>query len=241
MTPEQQQEEISKAYLHAVAAQCGFTVASWSQDHGGIDATVGAASTVGAGHVSRPKVDIQLPLLDALRVREATRNMLLAAAHSTLSPQAFFPRMSRSDATQLLATVQEGQTQRGCFVSRFIVPVEPAVAQSALFGEPEEPYGRHVVRLLMHALEHVRQVRARGELDPLISSEKEGVSGNLLAALATVRADCRWRKRSRLRFLVTKSPRPSQRGRCCFLSRGRIAGPRCRCQCDAGARAKQRL
>lgn len=60
MTPKQRQEEISKAYLHAVAARCGFTVASWTQDHGGIDATVGAASTVGAGTISRPKVDIQL-------------------------------------------------------------------------------------------------------------------------------------------------------------------------------------
>jgi len=60
MTPQQRQEEISKAYLHAVAASCGFTVGTWSQDHGCIDATVGAASPIGAGHLSRPKVDIQL-------------------------------------------------------------------------------------------------------------------------------------------------------------------------------------
>ncbi len=60
MTPEQRQEEISKAYLHAVAAKCGFAVAGWSQDHGCLDATVGAAATVGSGHLVRPKVDIQL-------------------------------------------------------------------------------------------------------------------------------------------------------------------------------------
>ena len=60
MTPEQQKEEISKAYLHAVAAACGYSVGTWTQDHGGIDATVGAASTVGTGHLARPKVDIQL-------------------------------------------------------------------------------------------------------------------------------------------------------------------------------------
>lgn len=60
MTPEQQQEEISKAYLHAVAAHCGYTVGSWSQDHGGIDATIAAAHLVGAGRLSKPKVDIQL-------------------------------------------------------------------------------------------------------------------------------------------------------------------------------------
>lgn len=60
MTPEQQQEEISKAYLHAVAAHCGYAVGSWSQDHGGLDATIGAPSTVGAGHLAKPKVDVQL-------------------------------------------------------------------------------------------------------------------------------------------------------------------------------------
>ncbi|NJK33111.1 MAG: DUF4365 domain-containing protein [Deltaproteobacteria bacterium] len=60
MTPEQVQEEISKAYLHAVAAECGFAVGSWTQDHGCVDATVGAASTVGGGRLARPKVDIQL-------------------------------------------------------------------------------------------------------------------------------------------------------------------------------------
>ncbi|GAB5545420.1 MAG: DUF4365 domain-containing protein [Sandaracinaceae bacterium] len=60
MTPEQRQEEISKAYLHAVAAKGGFAVGSWSQDHGCLDASVGAAATVGSGHLVRPKVDIQL-------------------------------------------------------------------------------------------------------------------------------------------------------------------------------------
>jgi hypothetical protein len=60
MTPEQRQEEISKAYLHAVAAKCGFAVGTWSQDHGCLDTTVGAEATVGSGHLVRPKVDLQL-------------------------------------------------------------------------------------------------------------------------------------------------------------------------------------
>lgn len=60
MTPEQQKEEISKAYLHAVAARSGFAVASWSQDHGRIDATLSAGGRLGAGAKARPKLDIQL-------------------------------------------------------------------------------------------------------------------------------------------------------------------------------------
>lgn len=60
MTPEQQQEEISKAYLHAIAAQCGYAVGNWTQDHGCLDATLGAPSRVGAGHLAKPKLDLQL-------------------------------------------------------------------------------------------------------------------------------------------------------------------------------------
>lgn len=60
MTPNQRQEEISKAYLHAVAAKCGFAVGQWSQDHGCVDTTVGAAHTVGTGYLARPKIDVQL-------------------------------------------------------------------------------------------------------------------------------------------------------------------------------------
>lgn len=60
MTPQQRQEEISKAYIHAVCAACGFAVGTWSQDHGGIDASIRSSVAVGAGHLSKPCIDVQL-------------------------------------------------------------------------------------------------------------------------------------------------------------------------------------
>jgi hypothetical protein len=60
VTPEQLQEEISKAYLHAVAAKCGYAVGNWTQDHGCVDTTVAAATSLGTGTHVRPKVDVQL-------------------------------------------------------------------------------------------------------------------------------------------------------------------------------------
>jgi len=60
MTPEQQKEEISKAYLQAVAARCGFTVSSWSQDGGVVDATIKADEPVGGGAFANAMVNIQL-------------------------------------------------------------------------------------------------------------------------------------------------------------------------------------
>lgn len=60
MTPNQLQEEISKAYLHAVAAKCGYAVGKWEQDHGCVDTTVSAATALGNGTLVKPKVDVQL-------------------------------------------------------------------------------------------------------------------------------------------------------------------------------------
>lgn len=60
MTPEQQKEEISKAYLQAVAARCGLTVASWSQDGGVVDATIKADEPIGGGAFANAMVHVQL-------------------------------------------------------------------------------------------------------------------------------------------------------------------------------------
>ncbi|MCU0865679.1 MAG: hypothetical protein MUC36_17985 [Planctomycetes bacterium] len=119
-----------------------------------------------------------VPLGDRLAMGEATRQMLLAAAHSEISRQSYFPRLARRDAMELLASVREAQSQRGSYVSRIIVPVGPALPDA------ETPFGRCVVRRLMRALETVRDVRALGQLDPLVGKAEDGVSANLLAALA---------------------------------------------------------
>ena len=123
-----------------------------------------------------------IPFEDSLRIRQATKTLLLAAAHSALSAQSWFPRLARSEALGLLGSIQEGQTKRGSFTARFIVPVEPTIG---LFDE-EDPYGRRVTKLLLRALDGVRRVRALGTYDGLLMLQKEGVSGNLLGALASM-------------------------------------------------------
>lgn len=60
MTPEQQKEEISKAYMHAVAAKCGYAIGTWSQDQSCIDTTIGASGVLGGGPLADPKLDIQI-------------------------------------------------------------------------------------------------------------------------------------------------------------------------------------
>lgn len=142
------------------------------------------AGDVLAVRVESPSTQLgTLPFEDSLRLRLSARNLLLAAAHSERSPQAWFPRMARSEAVELLGKVQEGQTQRGSFVTQFIVPTSPAIGELDL---GVEPFGRRVVKVLLRGLEAVRRVRSLGDYEELTRLEKEGVSGNLLAALATM-------------------------------------------------------
>lgn len=60
MTPNQIREELSKAYVYAVAARCGFKVGTWSQDDDCIDLTLGAPGELGVGMRSGLKLDLQL-------------------------------------------------------------------------------------------------------------------------------------------------------------------------------------
>jgi hypothetical protein len=59
MTPNQHKEEISKAYLAAIAASLGYKIGTWSQDDSCLDVTIAAASNIG-GKLKGPKLDIQL-------------------------------------------------------------------------------------------------------------------------------------------------------------------------------------
>lgn len=82
MTPAQRKEEISKAYLHALAAINGFAVANWSQDHGCVDTTVSAAEPLIVGGPARTKIDVQLKATQQERVEQEDHiSWKLEAAH----------------------------------------------------------------------------------------------------------------------------------------------------------------
>jgi hypothetical protein len=67
MTPEQRKEELSRAYVHAVAARCGFALGSWSQDQGCVDVSIGASSALGGGTLEDPRIDLQLKCTSDVR------------------------------------------------------------------------------------------------------------------------------------------------------------------------------
>jgi hypothetical protein len=65
LTPEQQKEELSKAYVGAVAAACGYAVGTWTQDHDCIDTTLSASLE------GKPKLDLQLKATSQARIERA--------------------------------------------------------------------------------------------------------------------------------------------------------------------------
>lgn len=120
-----------------------------------------------------------IPLVDGLRLREAQRNLILAAAHAAIQPQRYYPQLSRREPTALLAQCREAQTARGSYVMNLLVPVEPAIGKLPF----TDPPGRRVTRLLMQTLNEIRHQLRSMDGEALLRMESRGMSANLLAAL----------------------------------------------------------
>jgi hypothetical protein len=98
-----------------------------------------------------------LPLGEAVRLLEGVKMSLLSAAHSVLSPQRHHPRMSRSEAVQLVDACSLGQTERGSFTVAITCPLHAVELYGSLFDR-EQPFTRRATSLLMRSA--VRLVKA---------------------------------------------------------------------------------
>lgn len=162
VTPEQQQEEISKAYLHAVAAHCGYAVGSWSQDHGGIDATIGAPHTVGAGRLSKPKVDIQLKATRRTDVEHDDYiSWQLDASHydgliaDATAPHLLVVLLLPSDADQTIEHTVTHLLIRRCAYWRTMTGMparEPSVASKVVRIEKSQPFDPKALHRIMELI-----------------------------------------------------------------------------------------
>jgi hypothetical protein len=124
-----------------------------------------------------------ISLDDSIRLRQATRQLFLASAHSALKPQRHFARLSQAPALELLQECRETQTERGSYVASLLVPVTPPVGHLELEG----PYARRVTQLLMGALAEAARSMEAGTPEVLLEQARAGVSSNFLSALADMR------------------------------------------------------
>jgi hypothetical protein len=124
-----------------------------------------------------------ISLDDSIRVRAATKDLLLSSAHSAIEPRPHFPRLGYSEATKFLSQCREGQTARGSYVTTVVIPVSPEVTKLPL----EDPFARRVTKTLIQAAHEADSVLKSGKHENLLKRADNGVSSNFLASLADLR------------------------------------------------------
>jgi len=132
-----------------------------------------------------------LPLEDAVRFIENTREMILSAACAAIEKRAVYAKRKPQAAMDYLKHVQMGQTERGSFVLTILSPVKPELrpVQTSLLPqiEPEDPFERRVTKTLFESLNATntaaRSAVLLSDMEPFQSAVTHGVSANLCDAL----------------------------------------------------------
>lgn len=123
-----------------------------------------------------------LPFIDGVNLLKKIRDVLIAAALSTLEKRAFFTNRWPEIILEFLDQLQLGQTEYSSFVFTVVSPVGELDAE-----ELQEPFGRRVTYTLMHALKAMEDAAAaaalEGNVNPFLRAVEEGVSANLCDAV----------------------------------------------------------
>jgi hypothetical protein len=95
-----------------------------------------------------------IPLMEGIRLLEGAKRSILASACTVLNPIMHHPRMSRTEAQQLLNACHLGQTERGSYAVSVSCPLR-AVEQDQALLPGSEPFTRRAVATLMRSLSRV--------------------------------------------------------------------------------------
>lgn len=141
--------------------------------------------------------DGTISLDDGVALVENARALVLAAACSTVRPQALYPTRKPADAAEYIRRVRLGQTERGSFIVTVVSPVAPILdvpPPGQLFPDTREPFERRVTRTLMGALsaahEAAQDVIGRGAgIAAFREVVGQGVSANLCDAIVGIAGD----------------------------------------------------
>jgi hypothetical protein len=129
-----------------------------------------------------------LPLDEAAEFVSKSRDMLLAAACSVVSPKIFYPARKPNQATGFIRRVKFGQTQRGSFVFSLMSPIAPKLADTGQQALVHDPFERQVTKKLLTAVGRVKTAASEAftsrSLDLFEKESVHGISANLCAALA---------------------------------------------------------
>ena len=128
-----------------------------------------------------------LPLLEGLKLFEGGRKLLIAAACSTVQPQAFYPRKSLKNVEEFIKKCQVGQTAIGSYVASILCP-PLAPLTPTLFDDIDEdaPFERQVTQNLMTGLGVLSDAVQQGDPSLIEKGINHGVSADLCDALSSI-------------------------------------------------------
>jgi hypothetical protein len=128
-----------------------------------------------------------LPLIQAIDLLTGAKQSLLAAAHSVLVRTKYHPKLSRSEARQLLDACQMNQTEQSSFVVAISCPMRALDAEESGVLPVHTPFARRATRLLAHALFSLDRAIEEDRVNSVIDQDEPIVSANLCDALLKMR------------------------------------------------------
>jgi len=140
----------------------------------------------------RDSKEDSVPIESGVALVKNARDLLLAAACSTVAPRAYYPTRKPDEALKYLENLRMGQTERGSFVITLLSPVTPDL-QAPAYSDNTDPFERRVTKTLMRALAALREAAeesaATGSIKPFETAMSLGVSVNLCDALANLQEE----------------------------------------------------
>jgi hypothetical protein len=160
------------------------------------DFTNSTADIIRIKAYSQHQAKEKIPLEDGVRLAEKARDLILAAANSTLDPKAYHQARRSSQVDNYLKAVEMGQTEKGSFIFTILVTVPPVLCatESEKENELEEPFERKVNKNLFQALGACKSACSEAllssDIKPFEKAISYGVSANLCEALASLNESC---------------------------------------------------
>jgi hypothetical protein len=138
--------------------------------------------------------DYDVPLSFASSLITSAERLLKSAACTVLRPRAHHPRLSLSEANQLIEKSRFGQTERGSYVVRVSCPLNALEVQGSLeLDSSDAPFVRQVTLSLHQALQQLTSAIEADSIESLVTSIRTSssplVSSNLCEALSGMHDD----------------------------------------------------
>lgn len=137
------------------------------------------------------------PLASAAEAFTAAEALLASAAATLEEPKLILPPRRPTSAVGFMKRVLAGPTSEGSYILSLWVPIPPRLTQeedAVLFDTGDDPFERTVTRWLNRSLDAARLATKEAMvtdagLDAFIDRQGDGVSANLLEAVAALSGD----------------------------------------------------